>query len=50
MTRMNVPRLAVAVLSALVLSGCCSDECTDGDERTASDMWQRQETYVRALT
>jgi len=22
----------------------------DGDERTASDMWRRQETYVRALT
>ena len=22
----------------------------DGDERTASDMWRRQESYVRALT
>lgn len=22
----------------------------DGDERTTSDMWRRQETYVRALT
>jgi probable rRNA maturation factor len=22
----------------------------DGDERTASDMWRRQDTYVRALT